>query len=67
MFMIGTLDGTFKTIISEQYMTENVMNLSKSELPREGNAYEFLMKDALERKRFVFEVICLMPTRSEYQ
>ncbi|VDO38004.1 unnamed protein product [Onchocerca flexuosa] len=39
----------------KQSMAENVSTSSIPELLEEGNAYEFLMKDALERKSFVFE------------
>ncbi|VBB27373.1 unnamed protein product [Acanthocheilonema viteae] len=41
--------------VTEQSMTEIVMNSSVQEIPEEGNAYEFLMKGALERKPSVFE------------
>ncbi|KAM3717134.1 Tectonin beta-propeller repeat-containing protein [Dirofilaria immitis] len=41
--------------VTEQCMAEDVTNLSIPELLEEGNAYEFLMKDALERKSFVLE------------
>uniref|UniRef100_A0A8R1XZ53 Tectonin beta-propeller repeat-containing protein 2 n=2 Tax=Onchocerca TaxID=6281 RepID=A0A8R1XZ53_ONCVO len=41
--------------LNELSTTENVSTSSIPELPKEGNAYEFLMKDALERKSFVSE------------
>ncbi|CAG9539955.1 unnamed protein product [Cercopithifilaria johnstoni] len=41
--------------VTEQPSTENITNSSVQEIPGEGNAYEFLMKDALERKPSVFE------------
>lgn len=47
-------------IILEQPMAENKTNSSVEEISEEGNAYEFLMKDALERKPSVFEVILLV-------
>lgn len=44
------------TVISEQSLEVNSIN-SRPELLGDSNAYEFLMKDALERKLSVCEVI----------